>query len=130
MSDEVLEASSHDVERIRDIIFGTQMRDYQQRFAVLQQDLARLRQEVEHLSARLAEQDASQDKKVEVLRQEMRQATEGLQNELRETAQSLGAAKVERTDLGQLLLKVGNHLTEGKPLRDLFEDPAEGKQDI
>ena len=35
MSDEHLQASSQDVERIRDIIFGTQMRDYQQLFEAL-----------------------------------------------------------------------------------------------
>ena len=33
-----------DVERIRAILFGSQMRDYEQRFQTLQRDLSRLQQ--------------------------------------------------------------------------------------
>jgi len=47
MSNEQLQANSQDVERIRDIIFGSQMRDYQQQFEALQRDLARLQQEID-----------------------------------------------------------------------------------
>ena len=100
MSDEQLQATSQDVDRIRDIIFGSQMRDYQQRFEGYQRDLARLQQEIAQLSEQLAEQDSTQTKKVQSLRREMRQADDDQRVELRETAQRLTVDKVERVDLG------------------------------
>jgi len=129
MTDDQLQATSQDVERIRDIIFGTQMRSYQQRFEVLQQELARLRQDIENLTERLANQERSQEKKAEALRSEACQATDDLRNELREATQRLSSEKVERIDLGQLLLKIGNHLTEGRSLGDLPENLAEVEHD-
>lgn len=129
MSDQQLQASSQDVERIRDIIFGTQMRDYQQQFEALQQDVVRLRQEIDQLSERLGEQDSSQGKKVQTLRRDMRQADDDLRSELRETAQKLTADKVERVDLGRLFLELGTHLTEGRSVSDLPKSLVEGEQD-
>ncbi|MGD9146804.1 MAG: hypothetical protein PVG56_06310 [Anaerolineae bacterium] len=129
MSDEQLQATSQDVDRIRDIIFGSQMRDYQQRFEGYQRDLARLQQEIAQLSEQLAEQDSTQTKKVQSLRREMRQADDDLRVELRETAQRLTVDKVERVDLGQLFLEIGNRLTEGRSVGDLLKGLVEGEQD-
>lgn len=127
MSDDQLRAGSQDVERIRDIIFGTQMRDYQQRFEVFQRDLARLQQQLDHLSEQLAEQDSNQGKKVQSLRQELRQAEDELRSELRETAQKLTIDKVERRDLGGLFLEIGTHLTEGRSISELLKSLVEGE---
>lgn len=125
MSSEQLQASSQDVERIRDIIFGTQMRDYQQRFEVFQRDLAQLQQQLDRLSEQLAEQDSHQSKKVQSLRQELRQADDALRDELRETARKLTADKVEKTELGHLFIEIGTTLTEGRSVGDLLKDLAE-----
>ena len=38
-----------EVDRIRDILFGGQMREYEQRFQVMQRDLERLQQELDRL---------------------------------------------------------------------------------
>lgn len=127
MSDDQLQAGSQDVERIRDIIFGTQMRNYQQRFEAFQRDLARLQQQVDHLSEQLAEQDSNQGKKVQSLRQELRQAEDELRSELRETAQKLTVDKVERADLGRLFLEIGTHLTEGRSISELLKSLVEGE---
>jgi hypothetical protein len=129
MNDEQLQASSQDVDRIRDIIFGTQMRDYQQRFEAYQRDLARLQKEIEQLNEQLAEQDSAQSKKTQALRREMRQADDDLRDELRETAKKLTVDKVERVDLGQLFLEIGNRLTEGRSVGDLLKSLVEGEQD-
>lgn len=129
MSDEQPQAGPQDVERIRDIIFGPQMRDYQQRFEAFQRDLARLQQQLDHLSEQVAEQDTNQGKKVQSLRQEVRQADDDLRSELRDTAQKLGADKVERTDLGRLFLEIGTHLTEGRSVGNLLKSLVEGEQD-
>ncbi len=60
MSDEQANAISQlepeqEVDRIRDIIFGHQMRDYDQRFQIVRRDLERLQQEMDRLAERLAE---------------------------------------------------------------------------
>lgn len=128
MSDEHLQASSQDVERIRDIIFGTQMRDYQQLFEALQRDVARLQQELDQLNEQLAEQDSNQGKKIQALRRDTRQADDELRSELRETAQKLATDKVERADLGRLFLEIGTHLTEGRSVGDLLRSLVEGEQ--
>jgi DNA anti-recombination protein RmuC len=128
MSDQQLQTSSQDVERIRDIIFGTQMRDYQDRFVAVQEELVRLRQDLDQLAERLVQQDGSQGEKLDALRLETRQATEALRDELHDRAQKLGAEKVQRTDLGQLLLQIGKHLTEGGSFPDILEHPAEGEE--
>jgi chromosome segregation ATPase len=128
MSDEQLQANSQDVERIRDIIFGAQMRDYQHQFNGLQRDLARLQQDIDHLTEQLGEQDSSQGKKLQALRREMRQADDELRRELRETGERLTSEKVQRMDLGQLFLEIGHHLTEGRSVGDLLKNLVEGEQ--
>jgi hypothetical protein len=129
MSDKQIQANSQDVERIRDIIFGAQMRDYQQRFDAFERDLVRLQQEIGQLNEQLADQDSSHAKKLQTLRRELRQADEDLRTELRETAQNLTTDKVEKVDLGRLFLEIGNHLTEGKSVADLLQNLVEGAQD-
>ena len=92
-------ASAQEVDRIRDIIFGPQMRDYEQRFQAMQRDLGRLQGELDRLVEQLSEQDREQSKKLQALRGEMRQADDDLRDELRQTAQRLTADKVDRVAL-------------------------------
>jgi chromosome segregation ATPase len=129
MSDKGLQAGTQDVERIRDILFGTQMRDYQQQFEALQRDVVRLQQELDRLSEQLAEQDNNQGKKLQDLRRDTRQAEDDLRRELRETAQRLAADKVETVDLGRLFLELGTRLTEGRSVGDLLRSLVEEEQD-
>ena len=109
-------AQGQEVERIRDIIFGSQMREYTQRFQNMQRDLERLQQELDRLTERLADQSGDQGKKLQELRQEMRQADDNLRTEFRETAQKLTADKVDRETLGELFIELGNHLKSGGSL--------------
>ncbi len=48
------------VDRIRDIIFGPKMRDYELRFEAIVRDLDRLQQELDQLSEQLTSKDATQ----------------------------------------------------------------------
>ena len=134
MSDEQANAmpqaeSAQEVDRIRDIIFGSQMRDYSQQFQAVQRDLERLQQEVDRLTEQLAEQDRGQGKKLQNLRREMRRADDDLRDELRQTAQSLTAEKVDRVALGELFIEFGMHLKTGASLADLLKDLGEKEQD-
>ena len=112
--------AAQEVDRIRDIIFGPQMRDYAQRFKTAQRDLDRLQQEIDRLTEQLADQDSSQGKKLQDQRREMRQADDDLRDELRQTAQKLTTDKVDRVALGELFIELGTHLKEGGSLADVL----------
>jgi hypothetical protein len=133
MADEQIEITSQtesvqEVDRIRDIIFGHQMRDYEQRFQIFQRDLERLQQEIDRLTEQLADQDSSQGKKLQNLRREMRKADDGLRDELRETAQRLTIEKVDRIALGELFIELGTHLKTGGSLAELLKSLEEQEQ--
>jgi chromosome segregation ATPase len=113
---------NQEVARIRDIIFGSQMQDYEQRFDVVQRDLDRLQQEIDRLSEQLADQDGNQSKKLQNLRQEMRKADKDLREELRQAAQKLMTDKVDRVAMGDLFVELGTHLKTGGSLVDLLKD--------
>jgi hypothetical protein len=78
------------VERIRDIIFGPKMRDYEQRFEALVRDLGRLQADMDGLAEQLAAKDASHGKNLQAVRQELRQADGELRNELKAESARLG----------------------------------------
>ena len=51
----------------------------------------------------------------------MRQADDGLRDELRQTAQNLTADKVDRVALGEMFVELGTQLKSGGSLADLLE---------
>jgi chromosome segregation ATPase len=113
--------SVQEVARIREIIFGGQMREYQQQFQGLKRDLDRLQQEIDRLNEQLSEQGSDQGKRLKDLRGEVRQADEDLRDELRQTAQKLMVEKVDRVALGELFVQLGTQLKTGGSLADLLE---------
>jgi predicted nucleic acid-binding Zn-ribbon protein len=134
MTDEQTSATSavesvQEMDRVRDIIFGPQMRDYAQRFQAVERDLERLQQEIDRLAEGLADQDSSQTKKLQNLRREMRRADDGLRDELRQTAQTLTSDKVDRVALGELFIELGTHLKTGGSLADVLKSLGEKAQD-
>jgi DNA repair exonuclease SbcCD ATPase subunit len=74
------------VERIRDLIFGTHMRDYTQRFDAISRDLARLTQETTRLNELIQEQDG---KFTRLLRQEVDRLGAQLQEQDKRAQQQL-----------------------------------------
>jgi predicted nucleic acid-binding Zn-ribbon protein len=117
--------SAQEVSRIRDIIFGPQMRDYEQRFQTIQHDLGRLQQAIDRLAEQLVDQDSSQSKKLQGLRREMGQANDDLRKELREIAQKLTTDKVDRSSLGELFIELGTHLKAGGSLAEVLKGLVE-----
>lgn len=110
-----------EVDRIRDIIFGGQMREYEQQFGTFQRDLERLQQDLDRLNEQLTDQDSNQSKKLQGLRQEMRQADDDIRGELRQTRDQLMNDKVDRLTLGDLFIELGNHLKTGGSMSDLLQ---------
>ncbi|MBX3013494.1 MAG: hypothetical protein KF832_18380 [Caldilineaceae bacterium] len=70
------------VERIRDLLFGSQLRDYTQRFDAINRDLSRLTQETTRLNELLQEQE---NKFTKLLRQEVDRLTAQLQDQDKRT---------------------------------------------
>jgi septal ring factor EnvC (AmiA/AmiB activator) len=117
-----------EVDRIRDIIFGPQMRDYHERFQQMARDFERLQQELERLSQQLADQDSDQRKKLEALRREVREADDNLRAELRQSAAQLTNDKVSRDGLGELFIELGTRLQTGSSLTGLLEGVVEADE--
>ena len=109
-----------DVDRIREILFGGQMREYEQRFQVMQRDLERLQQELDRLNEQLGSQDSEQNKKLQAQRRDLRQADDEIRSELRQTTQTLTNEKVDRAALGELFAELGNRLKTGSSVADLL----------
>jgi DNA anti-recombination protein RmuC len=105
------------------------MREYGQRFENVQRDLDRLQGEIDRLVEQLTDQAGDQSKKLQALRREMRQADDGLREELRQTAQKLMADKVDRVALGELFIELGTQLKAGGSLSDLLKIVEETEQD-
>lgn len=109
------------VDRVRDIIFGHQMRDYEQRFQLVQRDLKRLQQELDRLAEQLSDQQGDHTKKLHILRQEMRDADDAIREELRHIAQKLTDEKVDRFTFGELFIELGSHLKSGGSMIDFLK---------
>ena len=109
MSDQKPE-HTQEVNQIREIIFGTQMRDYEGRFQEVQREIDRLRDQFEQEINRLREetseqmvsQEADQGKRLEALRRQMRAADSELRRDLQEIAQRLTSEKVDRLALADM----------------------------
>jgi DNA anti-recombination protein RmuC len=129
MSDQQPE-STQEVERIRDIIFGTQMRDYEGRFQDIRREIDRLRdqfeQDIDRLreetSERMASQNADQTKRLEALRRKMREADSGLRKDLQEMTQKLTDEKVDRLAMADMFSILAAFLQSGGAPTALFGD--------
>lgn len=110
-----------EVDRIRDMIFGPQMRTYEQRFDTIRRDLERLQQELDRLTEQAADQRRDHDKNLQALRREARQADDDVRSELRATTERLTDDKVDRLALGELFIELGNQLKTGGSLADMLK---------
>lgn len=96
MADNEQVTGSESVERVRDIIFGPKMRDYDQRFEAVARDLGRLQQEIDRLSEQLAAKDTAQGRNLQALRQEVRQGDSELKTALKADVSRLGTQLSEQ----------------------------------
>lgn len=113
--------SPQELDRIREIIFGAQMRQYEQSLASLQQDFQRLERYMTEQSGQLAEWESKQAQAAQAMRQEMRDADGELRAELRQFTQQLAQEKMDRALLGDLFIELGNQLKNGGSLANLLD---------
>jgi predicted nuclease with TOPRIM domain len=123
------EEKPQEVDRIRDIIFGSQMRTYEGTFEAIQRDLERLSHEIERLNDKTDEQDRNQSKKLQALERELRKADDSLRSELRENVFKLTDEKVDRQALGDLLIELGSQLKSAGSFAGASEEASEPKEE-
>ncbi len=123
-----VEEKSQEVDRIREIIFGSQMRTYEGSFQTIHHDLERLQQEIDRLNDTLIEQEKSFSQKVQALDRELRKADDGLRAELRETARKLTDEKADRQMLGDLFIELGNQLKSARSYSGVLEEMLKSKE--
>ncbi len=114
--------SDQQIDRVRELIVGPHLREYGQRFQDLNRDMERLQQELARLTEQLAGQEQEQSKRVQAVRQELRDGDENLRTELRSTAQQLTTDKMDRAALGELFIELGNQIKAGGSLGSFLSD--------
>ena len=111
-----------DLERIREILFGQTIRDYDSRFSSVSRDAERMQKSIDQLSQQLAEQQAENSRKLQELRKEMRESEDSLRTELRDVNQRLTEEKMDKQVLGDLFIELGNQIKTGAIFSGVLED--------
>jgi hypothetical protein len=124
-----LDEGSKEVDRIREIIFGPQMHDYEQRFEAILGEVKRLQDAVERLAGQVSELDSSGDKKMQSLHRDLQKSAQELRQDVDQKAQSLNSQKVARAELAQMLINLGTQLQQSEYGPDVEERPAEPQGD-
>ena len=113
-----------ELERIRDIIFGPQMQDYEGQFGRVAAELGLLSQQLDELRSKLAQQKADQERRLDELESTLGDQTSQLADDLRaEFTQALDALrddKASRLDVGDVLVEMGTRLKQQFGVADLL----------
>jgi septal ring factor EnvC (AmiA/AmiB activator) len=117
-----LKKNTQEMERIREIVFGNQMRTYDQNLATLRQDLSRLQQMIVQLQEQLNNREQDQSRRLQALRREMSDADDSIRAELRQSTAQLFDEKVDRSILGELFIELGSQIKSGGSLNNLLQD--------
>ncbi len=103
-----------DVLRIREIIFGPQMREYEQRFGRHEDRMQDLQNQIDTLSAQteaqFRQQHAETQRQFDELRAEMQRRFEALEAQLLAHIERLSHEKTTRFELGDMLIELGQRL--------------------
>ncbi len=112
MSQDQLSASLGELERVREILFGSVARDQDKRLQQLQGEIARLQQAVLQLDAQLAEQRQLHVEQIGELRQHVDAADASLRTDTEQALHQLRDDKLDRRMLGDLLITLGSRLKD------------------
>lgn len=102
--------SPQDLERVREILFGGVIRDHDTRFATLQRDLERLQKALDRTNEDLANRDSAHSQKLQEARQAFQTENDEIRAELRSSVERLSSAKVDKEQLGNLFIEMGNQI--------------------
>jgi uncharacterized protein involved in exopolysaccharide biosynthesis len=128
--DDSRQKNVQEMERIREIVFGAQMRSYDQNFATLRQDLNRLQNALAQAQEQMSNQEQEQSRRLQALRRELNESDEIIRAELRQLTNQLSSDKVDRSTLGELLVDLGNQIKAGSSLSHLLQDLFESDEQL
>ena len=118
------ERPTTELERIRDIIFGPQMQDYEGQFGRVAAELGLLSQQLGELKSTLAQQRADQEQRLDQLESRFGDQTQRLADDLRaefkEALEALQDDKASRLDMGDILVEMGTRLKQQFGMADLL----------
>ena len=114
--------SATEIERIRELVVGPQLRQSEQKIGTLQKDIDRLQREIQQLASQLNEQNMSLSERLQQVRQDLQESVGEVRNEVRQVAEGLEQNKVDRHMLGDLFIELGNHIKEGGAISDALQD--------
>jgi hypothetical protein len=113
-----------ELDRIRDIIFGPQMQDYEGQFGRVAAELGLLSQQLGELKSTLAQQRADQEQRLDQLESrfgdQTRQLADDLRAEFTEALDALKDDKASRLDMGDILVEMGTRLKQQFGVADLL----------
>lgn len=124
-----------ELDRIRDIIFGPQMQDYQGQFGRVAAELGLLSQQLDELRTTLDQQQAHQERRHDELDRtfserldqlgsslglQSRQLADDLRVEFTQALDALQDDKASRLDMGDILLEMGTRLKQQFGVADLL----------
>lgn len=115
-------SNPQDLERVREILFGKTLREYEQRFQTMRRDVDRLQSALDKAHERLAEQEREHNKRLQEVREELRLAASELRTELRELADRLAGEKVDKETLGDLFVELGAQIKGDGLLSSVMEE--------
>lgn len=117
-----LKKNAQEMERVREIVFGAQMRAYDSNFATLRQDISRLQQTLVQMQEQISSREQEQSRRLQALRREMNDGDDAIRAELRQSTAQLTAEKVDRSTLGDLFIELGNQIKSGGSLTNLLQE--------
>ncbi len=113
-----------EIARVRDILFGTHMREYERRFRNIEDELQRHKESLDELWERLNALEAKVEENHRQVLHELRKQVDQLYTRLQKRLDELDEEKVAEDTLGDILIELGSRLKGGavtESLQELFE---------
>ncbi len=113
-----------EIARVRDILFGSHMREYERRFRNIEDELQRQKERLDELWERVDALEAKVEQNHRHVLQELRKQVDQLYTRLQKRMDELEEITVAEEALGDLLIELGSRLKGGavtESLQELFE---------
>ncbi len=118
LGDKATRPQTPEVERLRDILFGPQMEEYERRFSDLRREIERLTSDIRALQDRIAEVERTQAKRMDSLEIELRRINDELKRDIARINAREASINQALSRLQQLEGQAQEHLQTLNELRD------------
>ena len=122
-----ISTQSDEIARVRDILFGSNMREYERRFRSLEDELARHKQTIDDMWHRLDALEAQVEETRRQLLAEIRKQVEQLSARLQARIDRLEEEAVAKVILGDLLIEMGSRM-KGDSVSESLEELLENHE--